>query len=95
MDERGTIRSTSTRARAIDYLAVEMPYHLHVGFLSSLIAATLGDGDGARSAYVRAAAAARRLLHRGGFATASDVLDLAWDEVILEAARVRVRAARN
>jgi hypothetical protein len=94
VDEGGRVRDAD-RARAIDYLTIELPYHLHVGFLSSLIAATLGDGDGARGGYARAAAAGRRLLRQGGFATELDVLELTWDEVILEAARLRVRAARN
>ena len=84
----------ATRARAVDFLAAELPYHLHARLLAALVAEALGDSvDGGR-AYDRATGLARQLLLRGGFATEGDALDPWWDAVMLDGARARLRAAR-
>jgi hypothetical protein len=92
--ERPVLDPTA-RAKAVALLVRELPYHMHARFLGALISLALGNRAETTAAYVPAAAAARQLLREAGLATDADLLDLQWDEVILDGARLRVQVARN
>ena len=84
-----------TRERAVTCLKENLPYSLHVRFLASFVARAYGDRAIANRAYYLPAVAARCMLQSAGIATRAELADLAWDDVLLEAARQITRARRN
>ena len=85
----------AARDDVVAFLATELPYHVHARLLASFVATALGDDVDARRTFASAAATARQLLLGAGYATDADVLDPRWDEIFLDAARERFRAARG
>ena len=76
-------------------LLERLPYHLHAAFLGAIAAEAAGNREAADRAYAAAVVPARRLLRTAGYASDANLLDPAWDEVLLEAARLAVRARRS
>lgn len=86
---------TDTDRGPIALLCERLPYHLHATFLGALAAEAAGNREVADRAYAAAVVPARRLLRTAGYASDADVLNPAWDEILLEAARLTVRARRS